>query len=160
MKQLLLVALGVASLSACKKDNDATPTAPTRTTLLTPRNWRITALSTTTTATGGTPTTVDAYAQMPACQKDDFRRFNINNTLVIDESTTKCTTTAPQQTSARWDFNSTQTQLRITGPGTTPAVIYDVLELTATTLRLRQTSQATAGTTTTTTVATTTFTAF
>lgn len=52
MKSFLLLLCGVAALSACHKDTDNRPAALSRTDLLTAKNWRVMAQTTTTKANG------------------------------------------------------------------------------------------------------------
>lgn len=162
MKKLFLLLLTVASLSACKKDSENTPS---QTDLLTSKKWRVTAFSATyTTSGGGAPTTntVDQYAQTPACSKDDFYKFNTDKTLILDEGATKCSISSSQTTAFTWDFNSGQTKLLITpaGAGTASTSTSDLVELSATTLRIRETDSYTTGSTTVNSVSDVTFTSF
>jgi len=139
MKKLFLIALAVSSLSACKKDSE---NSPSKTDLLTSKKWRITAdtETSTTTITGSAPvtTTTNQYATTAACEKDNYTQFNNNKTLVLDEGASKCSSNDPQQTTGTWDLSSDQTKLTVGVSGTTGTNTLDVLELTASTLRLRQ----------------------
>jgi hypothetical protein len=162
MKKLFLIMLAVASLGACKKDSENTPS---KTDLLTSKKWRVTAYSATYTASGGSApitTTVDQYAQTTAYSKDDFYKFNTDKTLTVDEGPTKYSTSSPQTTAYTWDFNSGQTKLLISpvGAGTTSITISDIVELSATTLHIRGTDSYMTGTTTTLAVSDITFTSF
>jgi hypothetical protein len=139
MQKLFLLALAVASLSACKKDSDTTPS---RTDLLTTPRWRITAETETITLTqpGGSPapTVFDRYAGRTACERDNFHKFNADRTWVIDEGPSKCLANDPQIGSSTWDFNGDQTKLLVPSPSL-PANLseVDIVELTPSTLRLR-----------------------
>jgi hypothetical protein len=139
MKKLFLLALTATALSACKKDSDTTPS---RTELLTGREWHITAETETVmrTPVGGSPTPVvfDRYAGMPACERDNIHKFNVNKSRVIDEGLSKCLSTDPQSSTSTWDFTSDQTKMllpNLASPATSIEV--DIVELTASTLRLR-----------------------
>jgi hypothetical protein len=164
MKKLSLLFLAALALGSCKKNNDNTPATPTssKTDLLTAKSWRITADKTTsTTSISPTSTTTDNYAASPSCERDNFIKFNTNKTAVYDEGATKCSTSDPQTESAAWDFNSDATKLTLTDPsGSGLAVQEDILELTATTLRLRITSSYTLSGITATSTQETTYTAF
>jgi hypothetical protein len=157
MKSLFLLALGVASLSACKKDSAYTPS---QTELLTAKNWRLTAFNSTITVTGSSAstTTGNVYALLSACQRDNFYKFNTDKTLVEDEGAMTCANT-PQKTNYTWDFNNDQTKLLVTSAVST-ADFGDIVELSATTLRLRNTVVRTANGATTTTLDEMTYTAF
>jgi len=139
MKKLFLLALAATALSACKKDSNA---MPSKTELLTTPKWRITAETETVknAQTGGSSTTTvfDRYAGMTACVRDNFHKFNVDKSWIIDEGASKCLSTAPQSGSSTWNFNSDQTKLLVPSPSlpaTTAEV--DIVELTSSTLRLR-----------------------
>ncbi len=161
MKKLFLFALVAASLSACKKDSE---NMPSKMELLTAKSWRVSAYTSTRTVatTGSAPvvTTTDEYASFPACEKDNFVKFSTNKTMVQDEGATRCSSGAAQQENYTWDFNSDQTKLLVTAVGSTNTDTSDLAELSATTLKIRDTNSYTAGTTTVTTVSEVTFTAF
>ena len=149
------LAIAMAALTVgCKKDSEPTP--PTKTELLTAKKWRVTAASTVTTV-GTNSVTVDEYAGFPACERDDFRQFLASKVLNFDEGATKCDVNDPQTTSGVWDFNSDQTKLTFGAPGSSFVGQADLAELSATTLKIRQTDTSTPGTTE---VSTLTFTAF
>jgi hypothetical protein len=159
MKTLFLFVLGLAALSACKKESEDTP-SPSRTELLTAKNWRLTAYTSTATVTGSSSssTTRDMYALIPACLKDDFFKFNTDKTFVSDEGPIACGAPSPKLT-YNWDFNNDQTKIVITTPAS-PVDFGTITELSATTLRLRNTGIRTASGTITTTVDDVTYTAF
>lgn len=146
MKKLFLVVLAVTSLSACKKDSDTTPS---RTELLTSKKWRMTAFTVTTTYSvgGGAPssTTTDQYALQLACEKDDFYQFNADKTMILDEGPTQCSTSTAQTSAFNWDFNSDQSRLILTYKGSLSPTLDDIIELSSTTMRLRETTSNTAG---------------
>ena len=118
--------LALLSLTACKKDGSSSNS--TKKDLIS-RNWKITAL------TGTFPPlpTIDLYAQMSACEKDNILKISSNGTYVFDEGATKCVSTDPQIIeSGNWSFNSTETKVTI-GSDT-----YDIISLSATTLVISQ----------------------
>ena len=141
-KKLFLSLLVTASLGACKKEQASV--APSRTYLLTAKNWRKTAW----TITSGSAAPTDVYAQLPACERDDFYKFNADKSLVRDAGATRCNMADPQTRPGTWNFNSDQTVLTLAdASGNSPAA-NEVLELSATTLHLR--TSRTSGTTTST----------
>ena len=156
MKKLLLLATGLLALAACKKNDDAAP-SPSRTDLLTAKLWRVSAQTTTSTPTSGTPTTTDDYATQSACERDNFVKFNADKTLVVDEGPTKCSTYDPQTQSFTWALSADQTKLLVSSPGQTTPETDDIVELSATTLRFRTATTNSSGTVKTQNV---TFTAF
>lgn len=163
MKKLSLLLLAALALGSCKKNDETAPTpaAPSKTDLLTAKNWRVTADKTTTTVGTTASTTTDEYAISRACERDNFIKFNTNKTASFDEGATKCDTSDPQTQSGSWDFNSDGTKLIITDPTSgSIALQQDILELTATTLRVRFTSSFSFGGVNETDVQETTFTAF
>ena len=135
MKTIKFFAVALAaitmSLSACKKD-EATPATPkvSGASLLTGKDWRITAL--TVTSPGGT---IDIFATFDACQKDDLLEFVANGTILEKEGATKCDPADPDTAPGGfWALIDNDTKLRIIDGDTT---IADVIELTATAMRLR-----------------------
>jgi len=161
MKKLFLFALAVASLSACKKDSENTPS---KTELLTSRKWQITgtATITTTAITGNNPSTtstkVDYFPQRRACEKDDVFKFNTDNTMVSDEGPTKCSPSAAQLYTSNWRFNSNQTKLTLlVSPNGLGGDAQDIAELSTSTLRLHVTTTAVLADRTITTVTETIF---
>jgi hypothetical protein len=135
----LLFVLGVASLGACKKNNETSPEA-SRTELLTTKSWRLSA-STITTGTS----VKDEYATSEACERDNFIKFNTNKSVVVDEGATRCDPADMQTQTSTWDFNSDQTKLTI--PVYAGVIIAaDIVELSATTLRVRYTDTSNAPT--------------
>jgi hypothetical protein len=169
MKKFYSYSVGLClavALVGCGKDDsdDAKPNTPTLTakeTLLTSKNWRISAVSVTHSFFGQTINS-DGYAQLSACKKDDFIKYNADKTAVGDEGATKCSTSDPQTSSFTWAFNSAETELTHSGTinGTATSVKAEVLQLTATTLQIRTTNVQTQSGVTSTSTATTTYTAF
>jgi hypothetical protein len=81
--------------------------------------------------------------------------------MVQDEGPTKCGPNSTQKENYTWDFNGDQTKLQVTLVGSTNVATSDIIELSATKLRIRDTDSYTVGTTTTVnTVSDITFTAF
>lgn len=150
MKKIFLFAGTCLALGACSKKDDASPApTPSRSELLTARPWRLSAQTTTTTPSGGTPTTTNDFAALSACERDNFFKFNTDKTLVVDEGPSKCSASAAQTSSFTWDFNADQTKLLVTSPGKTTPETDDIVELTATTLRFRTATTSSTGTVTT-----------
>ena len=138
----LIFALSVFTFSSCKKKEDEpviepTPPPPTKTELLTGKNWRLTAFicdppydffGT------GTPIS-NVYAQFSPCDKDDILLFKTNNTYVQDEGATKCNTGDPQIiATGPWTFNSTESIIT-QDAGTSNSQDFNILQLDATTLK-------------------------
>lgn len=151
-------------LAGCGKKGDPTPTFSAKTVLLTAPKWRITAIVGTTTFAGQTAT-IDGYAGLASCQKDNFLKYNTNLTAVYDEGALKCSTSTPQSKQATWSFNTAETQITVVDPSV-PAgsvgntITADLLQLTATTMQLKTTDTQTVSGYTIVSTATTTYAAF
>jgi hypothetical protein len=136
MRKFIPFLLLAATLAACKKDNGS---GLSRTDFLTTNKWRLTA-QTTTVVSNGTTTVTDEYAKLAACQRDNFTKFNSNNTLVINEGATTCNPQNPRTWDGDWEYvNGDQNKLVFSAYISSSRVPFDVLELSATTLRLRYT---------------------
>ena len=149
---LLTAAMGLSVLGSCKKDNEKP--APTKTELLTAKNWKITA-DVSAITTGGRTTTTDNFATAQACEKDNFVKFGTDKKAIFDEGANKCQGSNQTETGV-WDFNSDQTKLTLGAAGSAVIGQFDIAELSATTLKLSQTDTYNG----TTEVETITFTAF
>lgn len=141
MRNIFLPLLLAVALTACKKEEATAP--PSKTDLLTAKNWRLTAYTNTAISTSGYSTT-DLYAAEPPCSRDNFITYKPDKTLAFDEGSTKCNPSVQQTTSISWAWQDDETTLAhiiYTNPGTGPIGIatfkYQVVELTASTLHLR-----------------------
>lgn len=116
----LLMVLFVLTAVSCKKDKP-------REELLTSGAWRATSISV---ALG--PLTVDAFAELEDCEKDDRMTFKSDKTVEIDEGATKCNPSDPQTYSlGAWSLSDNDNKLSYGG------ITYDILELTESRLRLK-----------------------
>lgn len=144
MKHLLLLLLSLFALLSGCKSNLAEPPA-SRADLLLAKKWRVTAQTNTYSTpqlNNGVPVVTDIYAAFYSlpCAQDNFIQFYADKTVVFDEGATKCAATDPQTETSNWAFNADQTKLTLADPTQGGnAVPFDVLELSATTLRLRYT---------------------
>lgn len=143
MKRFTLSVLTLATaassfvFTSCKKD-DEDPKPKTRTELLTAKSWRVTAA----TASVGA-TTQDLYASTPACSKDDFTKFNANKTTTFDEGATRCDPSDPQTSAGAWDLTSGDTKLLIQETtSSTSGELYEIVELSESTLKIKQSDTA------------------
>ena len=139
MKHLLLGGLlAAALLTACQKaaTDPAAPGPSAKTSALLGKRWGLTA------ATVQQGSVVqDAYAQLPACHKDDYLRFNDDRTLEANEGPRKCDSADPQSRPGKWELIDNESKLLLTTSlfGTGGAVIPEVVELSATRMTLRGT---------------------
>ncbi|RZK21402.1 MAG: hypothetical protein EOO56_11390 [Hymenobacter sp.] len=132
MKKLCLLLGAITVLGACKKDNDSTFPATSRTDLLTARRWQVSNVAIT---ANGLP--LPSSLVVSACQLDNTYKFNTDKTLVVDEGATKCSTTDPQTQSGTWAFaNTDQTKLTITLPNSLFNGDVTITDLSSSTLRL------------------------
>ena len=140
MYQRTLFALSLAllgGLTSCGDDNNDPSPATNKSALLTAKSWRVTA-DQSVVVSGGTTVTNDDFADLRACEKDDLIRFNADKTITQDQGASKCPDTSadPQtQKDGNWDFNGDQTKLTMADGSL--AVVADVLELSATTLKIK-----------------------
>ena len=142
MKKLVLVAISASLLFvACKKDdslpdpnnNNNNNTSST----LTSGSWKM--VSSTSVIEYPAPVgtqTVDLFALMQSCVKDNLYIFKTDNTTVSDEGVTKCNSSDPQQkTAGTWALINNNTKLQITENST--SITADILTLNSSTLELR-----------------------
>jgi hypothetical protein len=105
---LLVTAVGLASLSSCKKD-DATTPAPSKTDMLTAKSWKVTDVKV-------SGQSIYNTALFQACDKDNLVKFNTNKTATFDEGATKCDPTSAQSRPGSWDLTTNETKLKVTDP--------------------------------------------
>ena len=135
---LMPLALGL-TFAGCKKDSPAATPAPTKTELLTNRNWVITAATISPglpNPNGGSPIT-DLYVQFSTCDKDDFIRFEAASVFKEDEGATKCNSSSTQTRVGTWAFGSNDTVITIGGTVDNSGS-YNVADLSDNTLKLTQ----------------------
>jgi hypothetical protein len=137
MRKSLPMLLLIMALAACTKEEEVVAPNPSKTDLLTAKSWRLTAL-TSLAITNGFGTTTDHYATQASCTRDDFMSFKRDKSVVFDEGSITCFPNAPQTTTSQWEWQDNETVLAyVTSNGFTGTVKCELLELTATTLRLR-----------------------
>jgi hypothetical protein len=136
------------AVTGCKKEEEAATTsptttpAPTKTELLTGKNWKVTAATSDPAIdwNGSGTMVTDVYSQIDPCVQDNLTKFNTNFTVTEDEGALKCDPADPQTTNTTtWAWNTNETILTIdddgSGPGT--AESYTLLDLNANTLRMK-----------------------
>ena len=135
---LMPLALGL-TFAGCKKDSPSATPAPTKTELLTNRNWVVTAATVSPglpNPNGGSPIT-DLYAQFSACEKDDFIRFEAASVFKEDEGATKCSSGSSQTRIGTWAFGSNDAVITIGGTVDNSGS-YNVADLSDNTMKLTQ----------------------
>jgi hypothetical protein len=127
---LIIAALAFLTISSCKKEDEKTTPAKTKTELLTSKPWKSTALTINPGLSIDGPKITDFFAQMPSCSKDDTDKYNVGGTGVNDEGATKCHTSNPQSTPFTWVFHPSETILTRGGES------QNIIQLDETTLKV------------------------
>jgi hypothetical protein len=122
--------LAFLTISSCKKEDEKTTPAKTKTELLTSKPWKSTALTINPGLSIGGTIITDFFAQLPSCSKDDTDKYNAGGTGVNDEGATKCDPTDPQSTPFTWVFNPSETILTRGGES------QNIIQLDETTLKV------------------------
>ena len=132
---MLMITASFIGLSSCEKDDDDN-TAKTKTELLTTGSWKRTALISNTAYDwyGDGTFATDVLSAMKPCEKDNLDTYRNNGTGDVNEGTTKCAPTDPQTWTFNWAFANNETKIVFDGFDE-----YILVELTATTLKLRST---------------------
>jgi len=131
-----ILLLCLLTIVGCK-DADTEPNAPTKTELITSSPWVLNAV---TVEPGidflGTIVT-DYYAQIyEDCDKDDYKKYNTNGTLVYDVGEIKCDPSMPQTETSSWRFNTDESKIIIDSDD---ELTFTIEELSETTLKYSQT---------------------
>ncbi len=135
MKSIKFFAFALMSsallFSACSKDEETTTPTVAGSTYLVGKDWRMIAA---TLATAGSPT-VDMYAAMQPCEKDDLIEFLASGSVTMKEGATKCDPADPDTSpGGAWALLNSDKQLRIIDGDTT---LMDVVELNASSLKVK-----------------------
>jgi hypothetical protein len=130
---LLLVITGITALS-CKKEKNE-PTVKTKTELLTTGTWKLTAYTSTPAYDwyGNGVFATDILNALNPCEVDGFDTYRANGVVEINAGPLKCDPTDPQIFTAAWVFTNNETKIMYDGFDE-----YELVELTATTIKLRQ----------------------
>jgi len=132
---LLLMITGITATLSCKKDKDEA-TVKSRTELLTTGSWKLTSYTSTPAYDwyGNGVYATDILAALNSCEADGFDTYEINGILEINEGALKCDLIDPQTFTATWAFTDSENKIVYDGFDE-----YELVELTATTMRLQQT---------------------
>lgn len=124
---LVAIVMVLGSLG-CKKST----TEPSKTDLLTNKNWVATAITVSPALPIGGTLVTDYYSQIPSCSKDDFIRFEAPSTYKEDEGGVKCNNADPQTIIGTWTFNGDQSVITTSTSSAqgTSTQSYNVVELT------------------------------
>ncbi len=108
-----LLAISLLTTS-CDSDDEGDAPAPTRSEMLTARNWVITGLNVEPAldVDGDNTQENNLMPYLQACTLDDFQDFNSDNSYTIEEGPSKCDPNDPQIVEAgEWLWNSDGTRL-------------------------------------------------
>lgn len=134
----MVLFLGALSFTSCNDDDDEDPTPPTKTELLTAKNWMMTGFDVAPALLiqqTGTPET-NLIPFEAACNLDDFWDLNTNGSYTREEGASKCDPNDPTVfESGDWLWNSDNTRL-IFEPGAGATYEVKVISLIATELVL------------------------
>lgn len=133
-----ILCCGMVLLSACKKDEQNSPTAQK----LQAGKWQISA-STLTFGYMGKDTTVDFYSSWRPCEQDDMRVFDKNGKGYSDENTNKC----PEDNQVdkfTWELLDKDTKLKSV-LSDKRTIIEDILEISDTALKLKSQDSVSSG---------------
>jgi hypothetical protein len=132
---LLLMIIGITNTLSCKKDKDEAA-AKTKTELLTTGSWKLNSYTSTPAYDwyGNGVYATDILAALNPCEADGFDTYKINGIVEINEGALKCGPTDPQTFTATWGFTDNENKIIYDGFDE-----YELVELTATTMRLQQT---------------------
>jgi hypothetical protein len=125
LHSLITISL-ILFLFACNKKDKVV----SKTELLTTGTWKLTGAESDDDGNGTYET--DDFAFFPACYKDNFFTFKTNGQAEYDEGPTKCDVMDPQTETTTWTFTNNENSLVLDSD------TYDLLELSNTTLRLKQ----------------------
>jgi hypothetical protein len=129
---LLLIAASAFIFTSCGDNN---PPEPTKTELITNKNWKITAQSES--DNGGAAT--DSYTNISSCNKDDIFIFGTDGKFTWDEGATKCDPADPQTVeTGTWAFTNEEGKIVLTFVGDTDE--FDIVELTSSRLVIKESS--------------------
>ena len=130
---LLLPLLLCQALLGCSDKEESVPQPSTPNQLLSSQKWQVRSII----LSSSNQPTVDLYALVRSCSRDDYVEFSKPNTYQVDEGVAKCSPADPQTRLGVWSLDSNDTQLTVALNGFT--TIYRVEELTLTSLKITTT---------------------
>ncbi len=130
----LLITAAITTLS-CEKDKEE-PTVKTKTELITTGTWKLVSYTSDPAydwyGTGDYAT--DILDALNPCEADGFDTYKSDGTMEINEGLLKCDPVDPQTFTASWQFTDNESKIMYDGFDE-----YELVELTATTMRLQST---------------------
>ena len=136
MKYILLPAIMFSLLLVSCSKNDSKSSTPTKSEIITQASWKYDNAG----IDGDRNGTIDfppPSGVLTPCVTDNTLTLSSNGTGIVDEGTTKCTTTDPQSLPITWGFADNETSLKIGGGGILGiSGQFKILELSTTKLSL------------------------
>lgn len=144
-KTILSLAALTMLFAACKKNDDSTTTVPASQRIL--GAWLKTEDKTVTTTNGTVGQELDNMAADPPCAKDDLYNFLSSGMLVQTEGATKCRPQSDPDTvyKGMYALFANDAKLITKYSDGTPVDTFDIVELSTSTLRLKNEYSATVG---------------
>jgi hypothetical protein len=102
--KFIVLVIAAIAFFGCKKDDDKSPTPPSKTTLLTQQSWKFD------NAKAGA---ADVSASVSACLKDNVFAFASNSNLTVSEETNVCSPSYAGNYT--WAFQTNETILHLSG---------------------------------------------
>lgn len=139
MKKLLFAAAALCFIIAsCKKNEGGDSTPKTRADTLTTGSWALSAMNASfKNPFTNTDTTVDLYANMEECARDDRYIFLANGRVTNDQSVKKCDSTGPQQMDGgTWSLSADKSALVMTD-GILPGNSYKIAAFSNSAMQLQ-----------------------
>lgn len=138
LKMLALLGIGATlALAGCSKDDDDKKEDEKSSSIV--GTWKITA-QTFTTSFGGQSSTVDQYAQLDPCEKDNLIKLDANGTATNLPGATKCDPSEPNSEPAgTYVMQNNNTKMMMIDMGDT--TVADVITLNTTTLSIKMSEE-------------------
>jgi hypothetical protein len=131
---LLLMITAATVTFSCKKDKEEN-SAKTKTELLTTGTWKLISYTSNPAYDwyGNGNFATDIFNALNPCERDGLDTYRTNGIVEINEGALKCNSTDPQTFTLTWAFTNNESKILYDGFDE-----YELIELTATTMRLRQ----------------------
>lgn len=140
MKKITFSVLAcLAMLTACKKEEKTTSSTTFKT--IADKKWQLTAYT-----SFYSGSTYDAYASIPACNRDNLWTLKSDKTNEVDEGATKCNASDPQTlVIGTWELRNEDKNLFVKGlnraaPSGQTELTFTILEISSTILKLQYTT--------------------
>lgn len=131
---LLLMITAATVTFSCKKDKEEN-SAKTKTELLTTGTWKLISYTSNPAYDwyGNGNFATDIFNALNPCERDGLDTYRTNGIVEINEGALKCNSTDPQTFTLTWAFTNNESKILYDGFDE-----YELIELTASTMKLRQ----------------------